>query len=179
MNDGTRGIPDGDERELGRMFARSVADDLRMLVRLHDREPDSGLIVALREVEFPRHLGLKLRSGEAGKAMALLAGALEEMGAKPEPSVLDALAVDYADIYLNHALRASPFESVWLDEDQLRSQQPMFEVRRWYERYRVAAPDWRKRSDDHLTLQLQFLALLEELTEEVNQYYPELLTNND
>ena len=77
----------------------------------------------------------------------------------PEPAdqaALDALAADYADIYLTYKLRVSPCESVWLDEDGLIMQEPMFQIREWYERYGLAAQNWRERTDDHLVLQLQF-----------------------
>jgi TorA maturation chaperone TorD len=36
----------------------------------------------------------------------------------------------------------------------------MFKVRKWYRRYGLAAEDWRLRSDDHLVLELRFLAHL-------------------
>jgi len=70
----------------------------------------------------------------------------------------DELAADYASIYLTHAYRASPSESVWVDEEHLERQESMFEVRACYSRYGLGAADWRKRADDHLVLQLQFLA---------------------
>jgi len=38
------------------------------------------------------------------------------------------LAADFAAIYLNHSIQASPCESVWLDEEGLMRQQPMFKV---------------------------------------------------
>ncbi len=47
---------------------------------------------------------------------------------------------------------------MWLDEDSLALQEPMFRVRDWYRRYGLAVTDWRKRSDDHLVYQLRFLA---------------------
>jgi TorA maturation chaperone TorD len=59
-------------------------------------------------------------------------------------------------VYLTHGLRASPCESVWLDEDGLVMQAAMFELRDWYARHGLAVQDWRLRSDDHLVHQLQF-----------------------
>ncbi len=74
--------------------------------------------------------------------------------------LLDDLASDFADIYLNGKYHTSPNESVWLDDEELICQQPMFEVRRCYERHELAAPNWRRMADDHLVNQLLFTAHL-------------------
>ena len=39
-------------------------------------------------------------------------------------------------------------------------QGPMFQIRGWYKRFGLAVPNWRKRSDDHLVHQLDFLVHL-------------------
>jgi TorA maturation chaperone TorD len=49
---------------------------------------------------------------------------------------------------------------VWLDDDHLAMQEPMFQIREWYGRHGLAVADWRKRTDDHLVNQLRFLAHL-------------------
>jgi len=53
-------------------------------------------------------------------------------------------------------------------------QQPMFEVRGWYEQYGMTAENWRTRSEDHLALQLQFIARLLDKAGDAGQS-PELL----
>lgn len=55
-------------------------------------------------------------------------------------SSVDELAADYAAIYLTHALRASPHESVWRDDDHLMLQGPTFAVRAFYRRHGVQVP---------------------------------------
>lgn len=75
-------------------------------------------------------------------------------------AVMDELACDFADIYLNGKFHSSPQESVWLDDEELVCQQPMFEVRAWYARHGMAVPNWRKMADDHLVNQLLFVAHL-------------------
>jgi len=89
-----------------------------------------------------------------------LHSALASITDSAAPETLDDLAADYASIYLNHAIQASPEESVWLDEDSLACQRSMFQVRGWYSRYGLSVTDWRKRPDDHLVLELQFIAHL-------------------
>jgi len=150
----------GEPRDTLSEFRSAVADDLLLFALLHDREPDNALLTELKSMNFPSCLGLRLRSKpglDAGKQMQQ---ALSELTLPVEDGILDGLAADYADIYLTHGYRAAPNESVWLDEDNLERQRPMFEIRQWYRRHDLAAADWRRRPDDHLVPQLQFTAYL-------------------
>ncbi len=145
------------DADLLTQFRSAVVQDLTMLAVLHDAEPDQALISSLKDTDFPCGLGLKLESEPGREALSLMAEAVKSL---PEPTgreYLDELACDYADIYLTHAYQASPDESVWIDEEHLEHQEPMFQVREFYRRHGLAAPNWRKRADDHLVLQLQFL----------------------
>ena len=141
-------------------FCAAVAQDLMQLAVLHDSEANNPLIQSLKQTGFPNTLGLRLQSTGARDAMTLVEQALAEMPDPLDNQDTDELAVDYAGIYLTHTYRASPNESVWIDEEHLERQQSMFEVREYYHRYGLGAADWRKRADDHLVLQLQFLAHL-------------------
>ncbi len=147
-----------DRAGLLREFCQAVAQDLAQLAVLHDTEADSLLIASLKQSAFPMSLGMKLESTPGHEALALMEEALARL---PDPlgdREADELAADYAAIYLTHAYRASPNESVWVDEERLERQESMFEVRAWYSRYGVGAANWRKRADDHLVLELQFIA---------------------
>jgi len=150
-------------------FCAAVTRDLAQLAVLHDAEADNRLIQSLQQSGFPAALGLRLESKAARDAMILIEEALTEMPDPLDAQYADELAVDYAGIYLTHAYRASPNESVWVDEEHLERQQSMFEVREYYHRYGLGAANWRKRADDHMVLQLQFLAHLfgEEQRDEV------------
>ncbi len=133
-----------------------LATGLALLIRLHDREADAPLIEGLRE------------SDAAGLFAALIDGpAPSELGralaALPRPvdaATLDLLAAEYADVYLTHGYRIAPTGSVWLTEEKLERQEPMFAVREWYEHYGLSVPEWRIRPDDHIVHELQFVAHL-------------------
>jgi len=140
------------------LFCQVVADDLEMLAVLHDREADAALLQTLKAERFPSGLGLRLESEAGREASAALSALLERMPSELDEEFLDELASDFADIYLNNTLSASPLESVWIDEEGLICQEPMFQVRAWYKRFDLAVPDWRKRPDDHLVAQLQFIS---------------------
>ena len=136
---------------------RNISDDLETLAILHDREPDRELIEELRQHPIQNWLGLRLsRSSGAG----LLDQALADLPRPLDSDSLDRLAADFADIHLVHGLQASPNESPWLDQDQLVCQEPMFEVRDWYRHYGLVAENWRQRADDHIVLELRFIAHL-------------------
>lgn len=141
-------------------LCRAIAQDLSQLAVLHNRELDATCIDDLQQADFPVGLGLCLQSDLACEAASVLTAALLDIGRDPGEAAVDDLAADYADIYLNYTLQTSPFESVWLDEESLAMQQPMFQVRDWYRRYDIAAGDWRTRADDFLGYQLAFLAYL-------------------
>lgn len=146
--------------EAHRAVFASAADDLDLLCRLHDREPDGPLLSALAERPARDWFGLSLAGSDAIAAYGLLDGFLARVAAGAEPNPLDALAADFAELYLTFGKRLSPSESYWLTEDHLERQEPMFSVRKWYAHYGVAAGDWRNRADDHLVHQLEFVALL-------------------
>ena len=141
-------------------LCRAIAEDLSQLSVLHDRELDAACIGDLKQADFPSGLGLCLQSDLARQAASVLNTAILDLGQNPDETTLDKLAADFADIYLNHTLQASPFESVWLDEEKLAMQQPMFQVREWYRRHQLAARNWRTRADDYLGYELAFLAHL-------------------
>jgi len=148
------------DETLLRDFRAAAAEDLADLAALHDREVDAAALDRLRAAADLGLLRLRLVNERSRDALYLLDEALRGLPAEIGGALLDDLAADYADIYLNYGLRAAPNESVWLDEDNLAMQAPMFEVRALYQRHGLQVPDWRRRADDHLVHELQFLAYL-------------------
>ena len=129
-----------------------TSNDLRLLADLHATELSREQIQGLQAMNF---------------------SATAEFPPELSASLLDELASDFADIYLNGKFHSSPQESVWLDDDELICQQPMFEVRAWYEQHGLAVPNWRRMADDHLVNQLLFVAYLLDKAAETSQ--PEAL----
>jgi TorA maturation chaperone TorD len=150
----------GEEKAFLESFLQRTAEDLEILARLHDREPDAELAASLRAIDFPASLTLPLDDEAGREARMIMEKSLALLPPRVEQQVLDELAADYASIYLNHGIGVSPLESVWTDEDGLVCQDSMFQVRQWYESHGLRVPDWRKRPDDHLVYQLQFVAHL-------------------
>jgi TorA maturation chaperone TorD len=143
-----------------RPFCEAVAEDLSLLASLHDAEPEADYLEGMRKIGIQQSLGFKLKSELGTQAIEVLTEALAALPEGLDRKSLDELAADFASIYLTHGLHASPLESVWIDEENLVCQDTMFQVRAWYKQYGLVAPDWRKRPDDHLVYQLQFVARL-------------------
>lgn len=95
------------------------AEDLRTLAWLHAAERPSAVWHALNAAGFPTGLALLSPQHAAVQAMNAALRSLGERAAGDPGRTDDALAADYAAIYLTHAFRASPCESVWRDEDHL------------------------------------------------------------
>lgn len=138
----------------------AVAGDLSLLAKLHDIEPDEEFLTLLRKEGFSGSLGLRLKSEKGRKSLELFDQALELLPDKIDGAAMDELAADFASIHLNYGIKASPEESVWIDEENLICQTSMFQVRSYYERHGLGVEDWRKRPDDHLVLELRFMQFL-------------------
>lgn len=136
----------------------AVAEDAEALAALHDRELTADLLAALREARFPACLGLLPANMESRSAWNAMADALSGMPSSPDARCLDELAAEYAAVYLTNAHGASPLESVWTDDDHLACQAAMFQLRDIYAAAGLVTTDWRQRPDDHLVLQLLYIA---------------------
>jgi hypothetical protein len=136
----------------------ALAEDTSTLALLHDMELTPSVLAALKEVGFPANLGL-FPAGEASLgSFEMMSTAVASLPEIPDAVLLDELAADFAAIYLTGSFGASPCESYWLSDDHLVCQDAMFDLRKLYAEHGLAVPDWRKRPDDHLVFQLQFLA---------------------
>ena len=146
--------------ELLATFCSAVADDLGLLAKLHGTELDDETFDKLKEINFPRCLGLSLNSEQSSTVINHLALEIEAWPESDRDKLMDDLAADYAALYLNKGYGVSPHESVWLDDDGLVMQEPMFEVREIYKRHGLEAADWHILADDHLVNELEFVVYL-------------------
>ena len=141
-------------------FAEAVAGDLLLLADLHDREPTAEVIAAVQSGPVQEQFGLVLKSDPGLAALEAMWLAADALPRPITPAALDEVAAGYADVYLRHTYRAAPTESVWLSDDGLERQEPMLQVRAFYRRHNARVTDWANRPDDHLVLQLRFIARL-------------------
>lgn len=139
--------------------AEAIAEDAEAIAALHDRELTPALAAALRETRFPASLGLMPTTPAQIAAWQAMADGVASLPEKEDDArAWDDLAAEYAAIYLTGAYGASPYESVWTDDDHLTCQGAMFELREIYANAGLRVTDWRQRADDHLVLQLLYIA---------------------
>ncbi len=148
------------DRQAVSAFRRAAAEDALLLARLHGRELDAETLRALRAGPFESLFALLPEDEAAQQAAEVIDKGWQALEEDDEQRLLDLLAADYAATYLTHRQRVPVTESVALDDDHLERQEPMMQVREWYKRFGVAAPDWRKQADDHIAPQLAFIAHL-------------------
>ena len=130
---------------------------LTLLIRFHDREVDIDFLQGVRHADTVELFMAILPDDQAQQAVKDYANALKALPDPIKPEDIDLLAAEYADVYLTHSYRLSPAASVWLTEEKLERQEPMFEVREWYDYYGISVPNWRARTDDHIVHELQFI----------------------
>ena len=160
MDDKAGQVNGASDRQILGSFCEAVSEDLELLAALHDRELDALAIQQLKDLEFPLGLGLALHNEASAAALRQMETAMAGLIDEKNPSLLDDLAVDFADIYITYRVRAAPTESVWLDKDHLVRQQPMFQVREVYRKRGLKIVDEQMRPDDHIVTELRFLAHL-------------------
>ncbi len=129
-----------------------TVDDLQILLFFHLREP------ANETVEMLRWAGVcnLIQGCRDHRAMIDAARLMESGLATPSKDLIDDLATEHAAIYVTHAYRAAPCESVWFDEEGLTQQAPMFMVRDWMHSQGVVPPD-DGLPEDHLVNELRFV----------------------
>lgn len=125
-----------------------------LLARLFRKEVDEGLLETLKG-------GAVFETDDADLAagLDLMRGYL----ASPEASTLD-LARDYAKAFCGAGSTkrnsAYPFESVYTSENGMLMQEARDEVLKWYHRFGLSkSADWND-CEDHLGLELEFVAYL-------------------
>jgi TorA maturation chaperone TorD len=150
-------------------FRHVVADDLDLLAVLHSHELEIAQLTMLKKINFPQRMGYSLSAQKAYPVQKQLAEHIASWPDEIDDAMMDELAADFAAIYLNHTYNSSPMESVWIDEENLAYQQPMFDIRDIYREHQLEVANWRMRPDDHLVIQIQFIAyLLRSKPREVN-----------
>ncbi|STD12262.1 Twin-arginine leader-binding protein DmsD [Dermatophilus congolensis] len=77
------------------------------------------------------------------------------------PHDVDAVAADHQRLFVGPGhMEAAPYESVHTSAEGLLFEPETLDVRAWYQHYGLSAPRQGKEPDDHIGLELEFLATL-------------------
>jgi TorA maturation chaperone TorD len=79
-------------------------------------------------------------------------------------AALEILQAEYTRLFIGPGpVVAPPWESVYFSEERLLFQRETFQVRAWYARFGLTVPNLHREPDDHIGLELSFVARLAEL----------------
>ncbi|MBE3598445.1 MAG: molecular chaperone TorD family protein [Limnochordaceae bacterium] len=127
-------------------------------------EPDPRWLRGLAQSRALRAFPLARANAEVEQGTALAAGYLEQPESLSEEG-LDRLRWDYTRLFIGPArLPAPPWESAYLTEERLLFAEPTLAVRRAYLQYALVPRHFPHEADDHVGLELEFMARLAELS---------------
>jgi len=128
----------------------------RFLARLYRIEVDAPFLRQLSEMGFPTECG----EPELAEGYRMLTAWLRDPGSDPLPD----LAVDYARIFLSagvfEGVAASPYESVYTSRERLIMQEARDQAFTAYQAKGLHSADPMEIPEDHISLELEFLAHL-------------------
>ena len=142
---------------------KEIAFDLKIFARLNGMELDKEVVSNLESAEFPHSLVIPLKDKEIDEVIDMATKSLKELGdayRNDNSELIDMVAGEFAGIYLNRKYDISPDESVWLDESGLARQASMINIQEIYSKHNLKSADWKNRTEDNLSLQLEFIAHL-------------------
>lgn len=133
------------------------SDLYKFLSQMYLMELDSGLLVQMKQMSFPKEVD----NEELSAGYALMESSLAEM----TDSDLDILAADYAKVFLAageaQGNAAFPYESVYTSKRRLIGQEAHTDVVQFYAKYgmELGKPAF-KIPEDHISVEFEFMAYL-------------------
>lgn len=127
------------------------------LSRVFYQAPDSELIATLVANRLFDDWPMESEEPETQAGLAMLRQFCEVW----DDSLLPSLKVDFARLFIGpDKLLAPPWESVYLSPDHLMFEKQTLEVRQAYKHFNMEAPIPGREPDDHIGLELRFVAHL-------------------
>lgn len=124
--------------------------------------PEKSLLIEITKNKLMHNWPLKPKHENAKTGLTILRSYFTD----PDPHMNEAVQQDYFLLFEQSPPRCRPWESVWRDEAKLLFDEKTFQVREWYTRFGLRAPSYNREPDDHLGLELGFLAYLLDLAKE-------------
>ena len=154
--------PAGDEpvdREAWQRLQQPQAVAYHFLGRCFHAPPRAEWLAALAAGRLFEAWPLPSDEADTAAGLAVLAAYCDRW----DPAQLDALTWDFNRLFVGPGeMLAPPWESVHRSKTKLTFQESTLQVRALYEAFGVQAPALHREPDDHLALELDFLATLSE-----------------
>lgn len=138
---------------------------LGLLGKVLYANPDKAWLDTLTQEDLFAELPLAEQQPYAIEGAALLHTWAQAQQDSPANTTLDSLKADHTRLFVGFgSMPVPPWESVYFSEERLVFQERTLAVRRWYARFGMAAEKQGSEPDDHIALELTFVARLAELT---------------
>ena len=135
----------------------------RFLGRCFHEPPSADWMAALARDRPFRSWPFPSPEADTAAGLDLLAAFCENWN----PATLRTLTWDFTRLFVGPGeMRAAPWESVYRSKTKLTFQEPTLQVRALYERFGFESPTVHREPDDHLALELDFLAAMSVLATE-------------
>lgn len=132
-----------------------------LLSRIFYQEPDRDWIGSIIDQEVFGEAPFAASQREVQAGLALLQSWVKENEGGLTDEVFDQMRSDFTRLFLGPGkLAAAPWESVYSSEERLTFQEATLQVRTWYRRFGVENEKLYSEPDDHISLELSFLAHL-------------------
>lgn len=141
-----------------------------LLGKLVYSPPELGDLQALVDENIFQEIPLDSGQPEMAEGQAFLLSWTENCTPRIQKEQFEAIESDHLRLFVGPGkLLAAPWESVLVNEDHLLFQEETLDVRRWYHRYGYQVENQYHEPDDHLGLELIFLAQLSRLALETSE----------
>lgn len=131
-----------------------------LLGKLLYENPEQSFLQQLVDEEIFSEAPFAAAQEPVQDGLALLQEWARDFSADPAAVTLN-VKVDYTRLFCSAAkIPVSPWESVYYSEERLLFQESTMDVRRWYGRFGLEPVNLRKEPDDHIGLELAFIAHL-------------------
>ena len=125
------------------------------------QEPDKAWIHSLAAGQVFEEAPLQLQHPDAGQGLASLQKFSQGAESGVSEQVFEELRLDYTRLFIGPGkVLVPPWESVYFNEERLVFQEQTLQVRGWYRRFGLQVEKLYNEPDDHIGLELAFLAHL-------------------
>lgn len=132
-----------------------------LLGRLIYAEPDKVWLQSLADEDIFAESPFGNAQPDVQRGLDLLQGWAQVQRGSMSDEAFEDLRVDYTRLLMGAGrLLAPPWESVYFNNERMVFQEQTMQVRAWYHRFGLEAPKYNAEPDDHIGLELIFVAHL-------------------
>ncbi|MFZ5857936.1 MAG: TorD/DmsD family molecular chaperone [Chloroflexota bacterium] len=137
---------------------------LGVLSKIMQSQPEKEWIENLIKEDLFSELPLEVKNKDLEIGLALLHSWSNQYKDGFGDHILVGLRADHTNLFVGVGKPvAPPWESVYFNEDRMIFQEQTLQVREWYRKFGLEPENLRKEPDDHIALELSFLAHLASL----------------